>query len=486
MKKRILFRADGNSSVGLGHLYRLFALVEMVKDIYDFGFLTHFSSTTSVIPNTYAVIKIPKGITIEDEPKWLAENYNPEQYIIIADGYQFGSSYQQQLKAHGFSLVYIDDLEKEHMYADVVVNHSPLAKEKNYKSEKYTKFALGTDYAILRPSFLEAIKKNRVINKIDSVFICFGGADPYDLSLKAALACLNVKEIKKVNVVLGGAYKHDQVFKLAKENVKLNIYQNLNEKELISLMISCNLAIVPASTILYEICAVKMPVLSGYFVENQKRLYDALNKKKVIFGLDNLVKFKKDDFIREINHILNRSNFNEIINNQNTLFDSKIKERYLDLLKFVKYRNIKKSDIKLLYDWANDKLSRANSYNPNPISWEEHKEWFAKKIKDKDSIIYIAEINKTPAGYIRFDVKQKESVISILVSAQHRGKGLSGKFIKEASLKYFENCDLPIIAYIKSKNIASVKAFEKANYIKIKETIVNNSESYIYRLKKDE
>ena len=36
MTKKIIFRADGNATTGLGHLYRLFALVEMYKNDYDF------------------------------------------------------------------------------------------------------------------------------------------------------------------------------------------------------------------------------------------------------------------------------------------------------------------------------------------------------------------------------------------------------------------------------------------------------------------
>lgn len=34
---KIIFRADGNSNIGLGHLFRLFALVEIYKDVYEIG-----------------------------------------------------------------------------------------------------------------------------------------------------------------------------------------------------------------------------------------------------------------------------------------------------------------------------------------------------------------------------------------------------------------------------------------------------------------
>ena len=153
MSKTILFRADGNATTGLGHLYRLFSLVEIVKETLDFVFLTYETSTDSVIPKAYNKAIIPKNINIEDEPEWLATNFSPKEFIIIADGYQFIASYQKHIKQKGFSLIYIDDLAKEYMYADVVINHSPYIQETHYKKEPYTKLALGTKYALLRPLF---------------------------------------------------------------------------------------------------------------------------------------------------------------------------------------------------------------------------------------------------------------------------------------------------------------------------------------------
>ena len=216
MTKKVIFRADGSSTTGLGHLYRLFSLVEIIKDTLEFVFLNHKTLTDSVIPKTYNKAIIPDTIKIEDEPQWLFTNFPPEEYIIVADGYQFIASYQKELKDIGYNLVYIDDLSKEHMFADLVVNHSPFLQEKHYKKEAYTKLALGTQYALLRPLFLNQAKHNRSIKTIDSVFVCFGGADPFNLSLKAVQALLQISTIKKTHVVLGGAYKHQEIFTLEK------------------------------------------------------------------------------------------------------------------------------------------------------------------------------------------------------------------------------------------------------------------------------
>src|SRR5690606_24941131 len=109
--------------------------------------------------------------------------------------------YQKRVKDGGFKLVYIDDLTTEYMYADVVLNHSPHVKESNFKAEPYTRFALGTKYAILRPIFLEAAKRERKIEIIDTAFVCFGGSDFNCLTYNAIMGLLEVKNIVKIYVV---------------------------------------------------------------------------------------------------------------------------------------------------------------------------------------------------------------------------------------------------------------------------------------------
>ena len=114
MTKKILCRADGNSEIGLGHLYRMLAITEFYKKDYELIFLTNESSTTSIIPKEIHLKFIPENISILEEPHWISTNFSHTNHIIIADGYQFISSYQKELKKHGFTLIYIDDLAKEY------------------------------------------------------------------------------------------------------------------------------------------------------------------------------------------------------------------------------------------------------------------------------------------------------------------------------------------------------------------------------------
>ncbi|MFY0603981.1 MAG: UDP-2,4-diacetamido-2,4,6-trideoxy-beta-L-altropyranose hydrolase [Flavobacteriaceae bacterium] len=332
MKKTILFRADGNSISGLGHIYRLFSLVEIVKEKYDFIFITRESTPQSVFSNITQPYLIPDSVLICEEPKWLSENFDPQKHIIIADGYQFKSIYQKNIKEFGYGLVYIDDLEQYFMYADLVINHSSSSEASNFKTESYTKFALGTKYSLLRPSFLKEAQSKREIDQIDTVFVCFGGADEFDFSYQVVKNLLKINYIKEINLVIGAAYKHDRVFDLKKAfSSKLKIHENLSEKHLLKVMKSCNFAISPTSTILYELTCVKMPIISGYFVDNQKDVYTWFKKQECFYGVDNFsnFNFKK---IEEILSKIDNACINKYMINQGKVIDGLQKDRILSLI----------------------------------------------------------------------------------------------------------------------------------------------------------
>tara|TARA_R110002033_G_scaffold169897_3_gene211438 strand:+ start:236855 stop:237874 length:1020 start_codon:yes stop_codon:yes gene_type:complete len=335
MKKKILFRADGSSSMGLGHLFRLLALVEMFKEDYEYIYLTNASTTTEVIPSKYKTRIIPELISFSEEPIWLSKNYPASEHLIIADGYQFDSQYQKEIKKLGYTLVYIDDLATEHMYADLVVNHSPNIKEKDFKSELYTSFALGIDYAILRPGFIKEAKVQKKIEYIKNVFVCFGGSDYHDLTNKCIQGIIDLKEINIIHIVIGGAYKHTEIFKTIKnkEN-RVLIHQNLSEEKMLDVMRGCQLAIVPSSTICYEVCSSKMIIISGFYVDNQINIYNGMNKKEMIYGVGDFNQLSSNDFKNKTLHVLNDSyeEYEKKLNIQKTLFDGLVKERFLSLI----------------------------------------------------------------------------------------------------------------------------------------------------------
>src|SRR5690606_4375918 len=108
------------------------------------------------------------------------------------------------------------------------------------------------------------------------------------------------------NVVLGAAYNHTELLALAKKNSSLKVYRELDEESLFLVMSKCNFAVVPSSTILFEVCSVRMPVLSGYYVENQKNIYKSSVKNQIIFSAGNFNELSPSDIKDLVINILKK------------------------------------------------------------------------------------------------------------------------------------------------------------------------------------
>lgn len=131
-------------------------------------------------------------------------------------------------------------------------------------------------------------------------------------------------------------------------------------------------------------------------------------------------------------------------------------------------------DIKNVFDLSNDDTVRHNSIHKEKIKWENHVNWFEGRLKKTNSPFYIIEsLSKDFIGQVRID-KNDETIISISINKDFRGKGFASDIIRECSIKSKFN---EIFAYVKSDNISSQKAFIKAGY----QYISSNGEYFKYK-----
>ena len=170
------------------------------------------------------------------------------------------------------------------------------------------------------------------------MFICFGGADLYDLTNTALEAVIDIKEIQKIHIVLGGAYIHEKIYStIEKRKEEVFIYKNITEKEMLNLMSKCQLAIVPSSTVSYEACSLKMIILAGYCVDNQEIIYKGLNFNGLIYSGGDFNNLNVDGFKQKVLEILNDSpeKYKKMISNQSKMFDGNQKERFNKLIEHI-------------------------------------------------------------------------------------------------------------------------------------------------------
>lgn len=129
-----------------------------------------------------------------------------------------------------------------------------------------------------------------------------------------------------------------------------------------------------------------------------------------------------------------------------------------------------------VFNLSNDPLVRQNSFNPEKIKLEDHKDWYSNKINSENTFFYIIRDQLTTEliSYIRFEKEENdEYIVSIAISEKFRGKGLGSWFLKATSSEVINKKRInKINAFIKPENITSIKTFKKAGYVEID----NNSE----------
>lgn len=134
-------------------------------------------------------------------------------------------------------------------------------------------------------------------------------------------------------------------------------------------------------------------------------------------------------------------------------------------------------DMERIYLWSNDSITRQNSFHSEPIVWKSHKSWFIDKLKSEESTFYIIEYKHNPIAFVRFD-KKEETIIGITIGPEYRGKGFADKCILMACNEYKKQNNDVIFAYIRINNIPSQKAFLKAGFLHVNETVINGQLSY--------
>lgn len=309
-KPLMLFRADANEKIGMGHLTRCLALHEITADLFEGIFLIkNYPMAIHKLEQEKVKYKIiPADYDLWQEEQWLRSFPSRAVAGIVLDGYNFNESYQQSLKNMGFFVIVIDDLCKDFFYADIVINHAA-DETMPYKGMPYTKFLLGPQYLLVRKSFLAPVKHPP---KPGWFFVCFGGADAAGNTEKVINILQNTESCVGINLVSirekQGNYPQD----------KIKIYYHVPAHIMVKLMQECEYAILPASNLSLEACALGMKVIAMKTAENQNALFHMLKKQKLAVTIET-----PEEILHQITVPWDRN----MIENQKRIFDGRSGER---------------------------------------------------------------------------------------------------------------------------------------------------------------
>jgi len=183
----------------------------------------------------------------------------------------------------------------------------------------------------------------------------------------------------------------------------------------------------------------------------------------------------------------NKAFIKEAVLKEHALFEDKFVDVIIHskINRVLGFRKLNNSDKEITFNWANDKLTRKNSFSSELITFQEHSDWIEKKIQSKKSCFLICLLDNIEVGLVRFDLNDEDIyIIGITIDEKYRGKSLAWQFIKKACHKFYQEKNKDIIAYIKYNNLASKKAFEKAGFQLEGNEDIKGIKSYKYKYEK--
>lgn len=130
------------------------------------------------------------------------------------------------------------------------------------------------------------------------------------------------------------------------------------------------------------------------------------------------------------------------------------------------FRKVTSEDKKFLFDLANEKTVRRNSFHNHEISWEEHEEWFQNKQEDPNCIMMLFCVDDTPMGQCRLELEGDRAIVNYSVLESYRGKGYGSTMLSQAEellRKEYKNIRF-ICGFVMLKNTVSQRCFAKLGY----------------------
>lgn len=253
-RKKIYFRADGEESLGMGHIYRCLSLADNLMG-HDIIFFTNSEKRLGVerlLASNYSVIPIK---TEEDFFDFIKKN-TPD--IVVNDILNTDKHYMKQLRLLVPRIINFEDKGEGTQYADAVIN--ALYENKNIQSPNKN-FYNGIQYFFIRNKFLEETPNN-FHDEVKNIIFLFGGSDPSNLTQKCYDICCSTLYSKYPNIefhfITGFGYPYKNEIKSYEEK---HIFIHNDVKRVSTYLAKADLAVTSQGRTIYELACMGVPAI---------------------------------------------------------------------------------------------------------------------------------------------------------------------------------------------------------------------------------
>jgi len=425
--------------------------------------------------------KYIKSTQVDDASQTLRiieSEFKKEIDWIIIDHYTLDNQWKKFLEnskskfLKNVKYLIIDDLINRKLNADIVLNQNFYSSQIIKNIEDFygnkCKILIGPKFALLSKEYAKMHKKAKIRKSIKKVLIYFGGVDKKNYTLKV------LEQMQKYNfanltlfTILGQQNNNkNSIYKFASDKNNLKIFVQINT--LSKLILESDLFIGSSGSTSWERACLGLPSMVRPISFDQIKIINELKNAKLTkeFNSWNFNKIFRE-FITNKELLMSHSsnNLNLTDGKGARRVALKIFDRDLPL----KIRESKLSDENKILEWANEKSVRENSFSKSKISVIDHKKWFLNIKNDLNKYIFIiSTFDEKPIAQTRFELYDDFFKIDFSIDKEFRGYNLAFKvlcisFLHLNSRSHFYK---KIIAEVKSKNIPSIRTFEKLNFYK--------------------
>jgi RimJ/RimL family protein N-acetyltransferase len=252
------------------------------------------------------------------------------------------------------------------------------------------------------------------------------------------------------------------------------------------LMAWADVALSAAGTTCWEMCLLGLPALIVDLAQNQVSVAQRLDELGIARHIGSSSNCSDTRIASELTRLLASSETrNRMSRLGRELVDGRGASRVCAAMLSggVRVRRAKEADCRLLWEWANEPGVRTSAFSQQSIGWEEHSVWFQTKLADAACIMLIGEGPEgQPIGQVRIDQQPNhEAEIDVSVARDFRGAGYGSLLVETALRELFDSSPIAkVSAFVRPENLASVRAFEKAGFLRLGEKQIKGNRALHY------
>jgi UDP-2,4-diacetamido-2,4,6-trideoxy-beta-L-altropyranose hydrolase len=330
-----VFRVDGNSTIGTGHVMRCLSLATAAQacglntrilsrslddrllpritaaqvDLYSLPDARGPRGHAYTHSDWLAVTETKDAADCRQKLAELSRQYGPPAFIAV-DHYALGAPWHEELKSVAPVLA-IDELIDRPLAPDWLVDQTADKTIHNYGDlvPASTHCLIGGQYALLRSEFADTAESiNRCRPPVHlplRVLITMGGVDPGNASATALHALdIAARDLAiETTLVVGSTNSHLAELRQLAASVTVPVNLIVDSHEIAALMARHHLAIGAAGTSALERCAMGLPSLNLVLAENQAGTAAWLAHTGAALDLGWATELRPEKLAEEIMHI---------------------------------------------------------------------------------------------------------------------------------------------------------------------------------------